>query len=172
MNWELVIASPIGPLVLRADGEALLEVGTGGADPQREWGPAQDGARHPVLNQAATELADYFATRARTFQVPLRMPRDGFAGQVLATLRNVPFGTLVTYGDLARACGSPRAARAAGSAVARNPFLVIVPCHRVVPANGTLGGFGPGPQAKQWLLAHEGVPFAAGKPRRHCEMQD
>jgi methylated-DNA-[protein]-cysteine S-methyltransferase len=161
MTWALVIASPIGALELRADDEALREVRAAGLRPSTQAEPSLAGAAHPVLNQAAAELADYFAGRSRSFQVPLRLPARGFAGEVLAMLRNVPFGALVTYGDLARACGSPRAARAAGSAVARNPLLVVVPCHRVVRANGILGGFALGPAAKRWLLAHEGVTVAA-----------
>jgi len=161
-----VIASPIGPLVLRADNDALCEVRAAGAEPPVS-GCGGDAARHPVLQQAATELADYFAGRRRSFAVPIRMTSDGFARRVLTTLREVPFGTVVTYGELARASEAPRAARAAGNAVARNPLLLIVPCHRVVPASGALGGFGPGPEAKRWLLAHEGALVTGGHLRHH-----
>jgi methylated-DNA-[protein]-cysteine S-methyltransferase len=109
------------------------------------------------LEQARSELSAYFNGSCRHFTVELdRSARRGFRGAVLAALETVPFGEVVSYGELAQRTRRPGAARAVGTAMATNPIGVIVPCHRVVRANGSMGGFGGGPAAKRWLLEREG----------------
>lgn len=109
-----------------------------------------------LLTQLERELAAYFAGQLRRFTVPLVLVGTTFQLLVWKALLEVPYGELVTYGELARAVGRPRAARAVGGAVGANPIPIIVPCHRVVAARG-LGGFGPGLEWKRRLLALEGV---------------
>ena len=107
--------------------------------------------------QLADGLARYFAGEPDPFETKLDL-RSGTAFQrrVWRVLRSIPFGSTVSYGDVARRIGSPHAARAVGQAVGANPVSIIIPCHRVIRASGALGGFGAGLPIKRWLLRHEG----------------
>jgi len=107
---------------------------------------------------ARREARAYFTRRGSAFTVPpdLTLVGSGFARRVLATVASIPYGELWTYGDVAGMAGSPRAARAAGSALAACPIELFVPCHRVVHAGGTIGGYGRHADRKRWLLRHEG----------------
>ena len=108
--------------------------------------------------QAEREIRAYCAGRLREFTVPIDLSGvPPFHRKVLAAARRIPYGRTVTYGELARRAGSPRAARAVGQAMAHNPVALLVPCHRVVAAGGGLGGFGGGLALKRRLLALEGV---------------
>lgn len=106
---------------------------------------------------ARREAEGYLAGRRRSFSVPadLSLVPDGFRRRVLEVVATIPYGELWTYGDVAGMAGSPRAARAAGSALAGCPIELFVPCHRVVHAGGTLGGYGRHEDRKRWLLRHE-----------------
>jgi methylated-DNA-[protein]-cysteine S-methyltransferase len=104
------------------------------------------------------ELGAYFAGGLRRFETPVDWRLvTGFATDVLRATARVPFGTLTTYRDVAAAAGSPRGARAAGNALGSNPIPIVVPCHRVVHADGTMGGYTGGLERKEFLLALEGV---------------
>lgn len=128
--------------------------------PSSEPGHAPAGRRddaHPV----ARELREYFSGRRRAFTSPVDLAGEPpFRRRVLEALCRVPFGATTTYGELARATGSPKAARAVGQAVGANPVPVVVPCHRVLAADGRIGGFGLGLDAKRKLLEIEGVGIA------------
>ncbi len=104
------------------------------------------------------QLDDYFAGRRRDFEVPIdwRLVR-GFAGDVLRATARIPYGAVSTYRDVAAEAGSPRAYRAAGNALGSNPIPIVVPCHRVLHAGGTLGGYTGGLDRKRYLLRLEGV---------------
>lgn len=113
--------------------------------------------KHPLLDRTFAELKQYAAGKLTRFTVPLDLaPLPDFTRRVLMVLMKLGHGKLLSYGELAARAGSPRAARAVGGAVGRNPIPVIVPCHRVVAANG-IGGFGLGLACKRALLAIEGV---------------
>ena len=149
------IDSPLGRLGLVTTSAGLAKVlfETDGVEEAREaCAPA------PSAPQAAVELEEYFAGRRREFTVPLdfRFVR-GFREGVLHELAQVPFGETITYGGLARAVGNPRAVRAVGGACAHNPLPVFIPCHRVLPASGTVGNYRGGTEAKRFLLALEGI---------------
>lgn len=147
MTWTVLPDTPVGPLHLTATGDALTGLRFGS-------GP-EDGARdpdHPVLAKVATELAEYFAGRLRTFTVPLAPKGTAFQLSVWEQLTLIPYGTTVSYGELARRLGSPAASRAVGLANGRNPIAIVVPCHRVIGADGSLTGFGGGMAAKRTLL--------------------
>ena len=114
---------------------------------------------HPILRQAFSELTEYAAGCRQTFSIPLDCPPlpTGIRA-ILAALTVVPYGTTVSYGALASAAGRPRAARLAGNAMARNPLPIVIPCHRVVAANG-IGGYSPGLDCKRRLWLIERLPW-------------
>jgi methylated-DNA-[protein]-cysteine S-methyltransferase len=113
---------------------------------------------HPQrLDEARRELDQYFAGKREHFDLALdwRLSHPGFYRRVLRATAEVPFGEVITYTDAAKRAGSPRAFRAAGSALGSNPIPIVVPCHRVVRAGGDLGNYGGGPELKRFLLEHE-----------------
>jgi methylated-DNA-[protein]-cysteine S-methyltransferase len=112
------------------------------------------------LDRAATELEEYFTGRRDHFDVPLDLRTTPFRARVLSVLATVGYGHTLSYTDLAAAVGSPRAVRAVGSACATNPLPLLLPCHRVIRSDGSLGGYRGGHSAKQHLLALE-------RPRHH-----
>ena len=111
------------------------------------------------LDAARRELDEYFDGTRQRFDLPIdwRMVRSPFANRVLRETARVPFGATATYGELAARVGSPRAHRAAGSALGRNPIPIVVPCHRVLRAGGLIGQYGGGAEMKEWLLRMEGA---------------
>ena len=122
------------------------------------WFPSHEVSERPnvVIEQAQVWLASYFAgTRADADAVPLDMRGAEFERRVWTALRTIPPGQTTTYGAIAKQVGSPAAARAVGMANGANPIAIIVPCHRVVGANGTLTGYGGGLDRKTWLINHE-----------------
>ena len=126
-------------------------------------GSEADPAARAILDDAQSQLGEYFAGRRREFDVPFDVDLgDGFRGRALAALSGVPHGETVTYGGLAELAGFPKAARAAGTACSTNPLAMFIPCHRVVPASGGIGRYGGGESMKRALLELEGVV----EPRR------
>ena len=111
----------------------------------------------PVLEQAARELEEYFAGKRREFTVPLAPKGTEFQQKVWAALREIPYGTTVSYKDIAVRVGKPGAAIAVGQANSRTPIPIIIPCHRVIGTNGKLVGYTGGMHIKEALLAVEGI---------------
>ncbi|WP_166612030.1 methylated-DNA--[protein]-cysteine S-methyltransferase [Kineococcus indalonis] len=148
-----LLPSPLGELTLARDERGLVGVWY----PDHRGGvPADLGARDDAaFADAAAQLAEYFAGGRTAFDLPLAPRGDAFDQRVWAALRRVPHGTTVTYGELARAIGGPGHAQAVGAANGRNPLSVVVPCHRVVGADGTLTGYAGGLWRKRFLLALE-----------------
>ena len=109
----------------------------------------------PLLAEAVRELAEYFSGERREFTVRLDLRGTPFELTVWRALLEVPFGRTISYGELGRSVGKPDAARAVGGANHRNPVSIIIPCHRVVGADGGLTGYGSGLWRKKWLLEHE-----------------
>lgn len=109
------------------------------------------------LDEARRELDEYFEGKRQRFELPLdwRLSHPGFYRKVLRATAKVPFGEVITYTDAAKRAGSPRAVRAAGSALGSNPIPIVVPCHRVVRTGGAIGNYGGGPEMKRFLLEHE-----------------
>ena len=146
-----VLDSPVGPLTLVAQDGALtrlLMADRSGA-PEAPAGPADA----EVLAEAARQLREYFDGRRTDFDLPLRPAGTAFQRQVWAELAAVPYGETVTYGELAERIGrGPASARAVGSANGANPIAVVIPCHRVVGADGGLTGYEWGVDRKRFLL--------------------
>jgi methylated-DNA-[protein]-cysteine S-methyltransferase len=156
MNHRTTIDSPIGTITLVADDDALVEVHL--PDEKISSTTAAENttpAEHGVLAQAADELREYFAGERLEFDVPLAPRGSAFQLAAWQALRTIPYGETVSYGEQARRLGDARKARAVGAANGRNPLPIVVPCHRVVGANGHLTGFGGGIECKAWLLDHE-----------------
>ena len=150
------IDSPIGTITLVADDDALVEVHLPD-EKSRSATIAEDTAPsgHNVLAQAASELREYFAGEREAFDVPLAPHGTAFQLAAWQALRSIPYAETVSYGEQARRLGDRNLARAVGAANGRNPLPIVVPCHRVVGANGHLTGFGGGIECKAWLLDHE-----------------
>ena len=147
-------ASPIGTIQLRGTDAALTGVfmEKHRHEPARPAGAVRDDG---PLRAARRELEEYFAGERREFSVALAPVGTPFQQQVWQALRAIPYGETISYGELARRIGNPRAVRAVGLANGRNPISVIVPCHRVIGADGTLTGYGGGLERKRFLLALE-----------------
>lgn len=148
--WTLVEPTPVDTLVLTAHDGAItgLHFGRDGL----ALDPAARADDEPVLVRAREQLGSYFAGDRHEFDLPLAPAGTPFQLQVWAALREIPYGTTISYGELARRVGDPRAARAVGLANGRNPIAIIVPCHRVVGTSGALTGFGGGLARKRTLI--------------------
>jgi len=152
-----VLDTPIGPLCVVTNdlGVARVDFGRTSRAGGSLGTDSATAAGH--LDQTFSELGEYFAGERENFTVALdRSGRLGFSGEVLAALESVPYATTVSYGELAALAGRPKAFRAVGTTMGRNPIAVIVPCHRVLRAGGALGEYGGGVSTKQWLLDLEG----------------
>ena len=159
-------ASPLGEITLRSDGEALT--GLWFADDKHYGAKDIAGAALAdldVFTQAEAWLAEYFAGREPKVSVPLKLQGSEFQMQVWRLLQDIPYGRLVTYGDIAKKIAAQKgmarmSAQAVGGAVGHNPLCIIVPCHRVVGANGSLTGYGGGMWRKVRLLELEKVDMS------------
>jgi methylated-DNA-[protein]-cysteine S-methyltransferase len=149
--------SPLGDMLLAATEQGLAGVwfvhGQEHMPDSSEW-TTEDA--HPTLAAAAQQLHDYFSGQRKNFNLPLQ-PAWGtpFQRAVWLALQRIPYGHTSTYGNIARAIGNPKAVRAVGAAIGQNPHTIVVPCHRVVGANGSLTGFAGGLDRKKHLLLHE-----------------
>lgn len=150
--------SPLGPMRLAANDLGLCGIWFEGQRHQPDpsaW-PASD--QHPVLRQAVQQLQDYFSGQRATFEVPLDLSGGTpFQQEVWQALRQIPSGASTCYGELASRIGRPSAVRALGAAVGRNPLSIVVPCHRVLGADGALTGYAAGLERKAALLRLEGT---------------
>ena len=151
---RLRVRSPIGDLVVSGDDDHVTELllDTPGRGEVATAAPRR--CRGPVLD-AARQLEEYFARRRRRFELPLALSGTEFQRQVWLTLAEIPYGETISYAELARWVGRPQAFRAVGQANGANPIPVIVPCHRVIAADGSIGGYGGGLPTKRILLALE-----------------
>ena len=163
MLYSTTHATPVGELTLVASDAGLrailwprLSPARAGIQPRLHRNPD-----HPVLRQTAAQLDEYFAGSRTTFDIPLDLQGTRFQLAAWRSLAQVPFGTTTSYGRQAAALGIPTAARALGAANGANPVCIVLPCHRVIGADGSLTGFGGGLPVKQWLLDHEARVLAS-----------
>ena len=146
------LETPIGRMWLSGTDAGLRSI-VRADEPKGEVGLADPDA----LADALRQLSDYFSGRRRRFELRLDMSGvASFNAAVYHAAMEIPWGETASYGEVAAMAGSPRAARAAGRAMARCPLFPVVPCHRVVHADGSIGGWGPELWVKRWLLRHEG----------------
>jgi O-6-methylguanine DNA methyltransferase len=168
-TWYDIVDSPVGRLLLTGDERALdglflLDAG------ERSATVRPGLTRRPGLFGAVAEqLTEYFAGSLTEFDVPMAPRGTPFQLAVWAELCRIPYGTTASYGGVAAALGkSPLASRAVGLANGSNPISIIVPCHRVIGADGSLTGYGWGVDRKEWLLRHEGAVYGAGSRGRRA----
>ena len=152
--WYDYLPTPIGKLLLAADAQGLrdvwFETGKHRKEPDPSW------QHHPAkLAFASKQLEEYFAGERQTFDLPLHPLGTPFQVQVWQTLAKIPYGTTISYAELARRIHQPLAVRAVGAANGRNPLPIVLPCHRVIGSDGSLTGFGGGLPTKRFLLAME-----------------
>jgi methylated-DNA-[protein]-cysteine S-methyltransferase len=150
MHWT-VMDSPIGPLKLTCDGAALTAIDFSPFD-EPDDGRSDD---DPVLVEAMRQLDEYFDGVRSEFDVSIEPRGTEFQEEVWSALREIPYGRTATYGEIAEAIGRPSAARAVGAAIGRTPTPILVPCHRVIGADGSLVGYGGGLDRKTTLLGIE-----------------
>lgn len=151
--------SPVGRLQLLALSHHLIGVlfAQETRQPDQRWQVADD---HPILQQSKQALCNYFAGQQDAFSdLPIKLLGTAFQQAVWQQLLQIPFGQTATYADIALRIGNPKAVRAVGGAVGRNPISIIVPCHRILGKQQQLTGFGGGLPAKRYLLRHENIVF-------------
>ena len=162
MNCFTYLESPIGLLLLCCDGEArrdsiwIIPASRSMAAPGRRM---RTRIRYPRQYGSCAIIS---RARRREFDLPLRLAGTDFQRRVWGGLTEIRYGETWSYGQLAKRIGNPKASRAVGLANGRNPISILVPCHRVIGADGSLTGYGGGLERKRWLLAHEGLQFSGG----------
>jgi methylated-DNA-[protein]-cysteine S-methyltransferase len=148
--------SPVGKLKLVGDDQGLMAILWENERLDRvSTGPLAEAPDHPVLREAERQINEYFAGKRKTFSLAFDLAGTKFQKAVWQALRTIPFGETRTYSEIARRVGRSRAVRAVGAANGRNPIPIVVPCHRVIGANGTLTGFAGGLETKAILLRLE-----------------
>jgi len=156
--------SPVGALFLTSNGEAItglfMEKQKDGPKPTGDWRRDDD-----LFREAANQLRAYFAGELTEFDLPLAPAGAQFQQRVWTELQKIPYGSTISYGELARRIGNPKAARAAGAANGSNPISIIIPCHRVIGSNNHLTGYGGGIERKRFLLDLEAGVQARNQSR-------
>ncbi len=146
MKATYTMNSPIGALCLKEEDGYLVGLHLDFNKTPSSHAPS------PLLKEATKQLQEYFEGHRTTFHLPVRAEGTVFQKKVWSALWDIPYGETRSYGDIAKAIGQPKASRAVGGANNKNPIMIIVPCHRVVGANGAMVGFGAGIEVKQYLL--------------------
>jgi methylated-DNA-[protein]-cysteine S-methyltransferase len=150
------LASPLGPVIVVVDEDAIVEVAIGPATGAGgRHGSGVSTRRTPIGDEALTQLEEYFEGRRREFDLPVRLVGTPFRRAAWEALCTIPFGSTISYGEQAARMGRSGAARAVGGANGANPIPIVIPCHRVVGADGSLTGYTGGLHIKSWLLDHE-----------------
>ena len=144
--------SPVGRLALMGEGDELIALSL-----PNQPVPLIMERETPVLRETKEQLQAYFSGTLREFEVPIRLEGTPFRLKVWQALQQIPYGQVISYGELAHRIGQPAACRAVGGANHHNPISIIIPCHRVIAADGTIGGYGGGIELKRKLLKLEGV---------------
>ena len=147
---SITMASPIGWLKIAESEGRITEIA------YKTHREENKGECTEILLDAKQQLEEYFDGQRKVFDLPLQFEGTEFNKKVLSSLAEVPYGSTISYGQLAEKCGSPKAARAVGTAMRKNPFVIVIPCHRVLPQSGKLGNYSAGgPANKDWLLTFE-----------------
>lgn len=159
MLHRTTVTTPIGDLRVVASDHGIREISMPLPDARHIPARATENADHPILLETRRQIDEYFRGDRLLFDLPLDVEGTSFQREVWDALAEIPYGTTESYGQLAERVGRPGAARAVGGANGRNPVPLVVPCHRVIGANGTMVGYGgpsqDGIAIKRWLLRHE-----------------
>jgi O-6-methylguanine DNA methyltransferase len=171
MHWSMVEGTPLGTLWVVAGARGVRRV-IFGEDGASEWAALQ--AVHPELirwdgglaAQAIAQILEYLRGKRKTFTVPMDPEGTAFQQAVWRETLRIPYGQTISYAELARRIGRPGATRAVGQALGANPLPILIPCHRVVASDGSLGGYTGGLSLKRWLLLLEGSAGALPAQKR------
>ncbi len=167
MHWSVAEGTPLGTIWVIASARGVRRV-IFGDHGEWEWvraraaDPGMERREDGLAAQALAQILEYLRGTRRTFTVPLDPEGTPFQQRVWAETARIPYGEVITYRELARRIGQPGAARAVGQALRANPLPILIPCHRVIAADGRPGGYTGGFHLKRWLLRLEGVSLAAG----------
>lgn len=153
MSTTTYYHSPVGWLELSATAKGLSKIIFKNSEPEE----MSENDSYPVIAETIKQLNGYFAGNLTQFDIPLDLQGSDFEVQVWKQLLTIPFGHTVTYGEISKILNNPKAIRAVGTTIGRNPLVIVVPCHRVIGANDRMVGFGGGIWRKEWLLKHEGA---------------
>ncbi len=154
-DFSTILDSSIGPIQLTAS-----DKGISGLIFDAKSDTGSTGDTHPILNEARKQLDEYFQGKRKEFNIPLDMSGTAFQMKVWHAVTKIGYGTTATYLDIAKAIKNTKSVRAVGLANGKNPIPIIIPCHRIIGANGKLTGYGGGLWRKEWLLRHEGAILA------------
>ena len=144
------VESPIGMMEIKADEQSILSVQF------KDTNKVETSfSENEISKNGKQQLSEYFASERKEFELPLKLSGTDFQNKVWTELQVIPYGKTISYLQLAKNLGDPKCIRAAGTANGKNPFAIVVPCHRVIGSNGDLIGYAGGLWRKQWLLEHE-----------------
>lgn len=153
LEFSRIISTPIGEMIAVADGVALTYLDFMDEEAQREC------SNHPLLLQLEQELSEYFSKRRQIFTVPLSPSGTPFEMSVWDTLQKIPYAATLSYAQEAKLFGNPKATRAVANANSKNPISILIPCHRVIASDGSIGGYSGGVWRKEFLLSLEREVF-------------
>jgi methylated-DNA-[protein]-cysteine S-methyltransferase len=159
------IDSPLGVIEFKASDKGITQVIFCGAD--KGIVKSSD-----ITDGCKQQLLEYFNGNRVAFDMPLDPQGTSFQQSVWTCLSQIPFGEIMTYGDIAKMVNKPKGAQAVGGANGRNPISIIVPCHRVIGSSGALTGYASGIERKLWLLNHEGIAVKPSKENQHLDIQN
>ena len=148
MSGRIITDTPVGYLEITSDGTALTGIRSVGTI-------VGEIVKDEITAEAERQLLEYFDKKRKRFDLPLRMTGTDFQLRIWKSLAEIPYGETRSYAETAAAAGNPKACRAAGNAVGKNPFLIVLPCHRVIASDGTAGGFSADISIKKYLLEFE-----------------
>lgn len=163
MTFVHYTESPVGRITIISTEEAILGIAFEEERHPRDRSGAIESAK-AILLDAERQIQEYFGGWRQSFDLPLAPVGTEFQQLVWAELQRIPFGETIAYSELARRLGREKAVRAVGAANGRNPIGIVIPCHRVIGADGSLTGYGGGISRKEYLLRLEGAKFAGGEP--------
>ncbi|MDA9556711.1 methylated-DNA--[protein]-cysteine S-methyltransferase [Vibrio sp.] len=152
MLYHLLYSAPIGLMVIKSNGSAIVEIDHVNGEHSFSNGASSSDA---LCNEAKKQLDEYFNRQRTQFDLPLAPKGTEFQELTWATLTHIPFGETISYGEQAKRMDKPKAVRAVGAANGKNPISIVIPCHRVIGANGKLTGYAGGLNRKEWLLEFE-----------------
>lgn len=146
---KLITDSPVGKIAVFAENEKIVRISLNAE------GKTDGVITEKVLYKAEEQLSEYFSGKREAFEADFELSGTAFQIMIWRELEKIPFGETRTYGEIAAAIGKPKASRAVGSACNKNPVAIMIPCHRVIGANGKITGYAAGTDIKEWLLNHE-----------------
>jgi methylated-DNA-[protein]-cysteine S-methyltransferase len=151
MKYAYIYETKLGKVMIAQDGDSISKLDLRDEIPTDDYLLGET----PLLHEASKQLLEYLDGKREQFTVKLRPEGTDFQKKVWEVLKSIPYGTTVSYGEVAKAVGNPKACRAVGMANNKNPIMIMIPCHRVIGANGKLVGYGGGLEIKEWLLSLE-----------------